>query len=69
MSTHAAMSVLEEASRVNDYFFVVGIDTDPLLPLAPDAQADEDRADGHPLKLRYQYVYCIGVSSLVPGID
>jgi len=50
------MSVLEEASRVNDYFFVVGIDTDPLLPLAPDAQADEDRVDGHPLKLRYQYV-------------
>lgn len=48
------MSVLDEAARVNDYFFVVGIDTDPLLPLAPDAQDEEDRLDGHPLRLRYK---------------
>lgn len=52
----SAMSVLEEASRVNDYFFVVGIDADSLVPLSADAQADEDRVDGHPLKLRYQCV-------------
>jgi hypothetical protein len=31
--------------------------------LAPDAQADEDRVDGHPLKLRYQYVYCMHACS------
>jgi hypothetical protein len=42
--------------RVNDYFFVVGIDTDSLPPLPSEAQDEKDGQDCHPLCLRYQYV-------------
>lgn len=51
------MSVLGEAVRVNDYFFVVGIDTDSLPPLPSEAQDEKDDRDCHPLCLRYQYVH------------
>ena len=47
------MSILDEANRLNEYFLVTGVQTEPLLPLEADAQDDEDRVDGHPLKLRY----------------